>query len=183
MQVLRQDDLLPLVLQERGGERQPGIGGSIRPASAQLSLVRDDGTAAGLLNHAVGQPVHIEHLDPAAHGGIGDQQVKLGAERFGQVAVEGGHQYRLSRQSGEESRTVQHSHRLAGSRATRYLGRTGVARAVGDLALARVQERTPHGEGVGEDEVQFLLPGYEGDLAGSALHGRDQVTWIHLPGG
>ncbi len=183
VQILRQDDLLPLVLQERGGERQPGISGSLRPASAQLSLVRDDGTAAGLLDDAICQPVHIEHLDPAAHGGIGDQQVKLGAERFGQVAVESGHQHRLSRLPGHEGRTMQHGHRLAGAGASRYLGRTGIAGAVGDLALARMQEHTPHGEGVGEDEVQFLLPGYEGDLVGSALHGGNQVTRIHLSGG
>ena len=32
VQVLGQDDLLPLVLQERRGEGQPGVSGSLRPA-------------------------------------------------------------------------------------------------------------------------------------------------------
>jgi len=126
VQVLREDDLLPLVLQERGGEVQPGIGGGLRPARAQLPLVRNDGIASGLLDHAIGQPVHVEHLDPAAHSGVLDQQVQLSVERFGQVAVEGSHQHRLGRQAGEESCTVQHGHRLAGSRAARHLGRAGV---------------------------------------------------------
>ena len=38
------------------------------------------GIAAGLLDDAVGEPVNVEHLDPAAHVGVPDQQVKLGAE-------------------------------------------------------------------------------------------------------
>ena len=45
-----------------------------------------------------------------------------------------------------------------------------------------MQERTPRRERVGEDELQLLLPGHEGDLAGSPLHGGDQIAWIHLLG-
>ena len=47
VQVLGQDDLLPLVLQERGGEVKPARG-SLRPVVAQYPLVRDDGSTAGL---------------------------------------------------------------------------------------------------------------------------------------
>ena len=162
VQVLGQDDLLPLVLQERRGEVEAGVGGGLRPASSQLSLVGDGRRAAGLLDHAVGQPVHVEHLDPAAHGGIVDQQVELGAERFGQVAVERGQQDGAREPGlfgafGQEGRAVQHGHRLAGAGATGDLGRPGIAHAVGDLVLARMQERAPRGERVGQDQPQILL--------------------------
>ena len=75
---------------------------------------------------------------------------------------------------------MQHGHRLAGPGAAGDLGRAGVAGPVSDLALARVQERPPLRERVGQDELQFLLPGHEGDLAGGALHGGDQVVGVHL---
>ena len=127
VQVLGQDDLLPLVLQERRGEGQPGVGGSLRPEAAQYPLVRDDGSAAGLLDDAVGQPVNVEHLDPAAHVGVPDQQVKLGVEGFGQVAVEGGQQYLL----GIRSRLTQ----LAGSPRARLLR----------VASRRARLGKPHG--------------------------------------
>ena len=52
---------------------------------------------------------------------------------------------------------MQHGHRLAGAGATGDLGRPGVAHAVGDLVLARVQERAPRGERVGQDQAQLLL--------------------------
>jgi hypothetical protein len=83
VQVLGQDDLLPLVLQERRGEVEAGVRGGLRPADSQLSLVGEDRRAAGLLDHAIGQPVHVEHLDPVAYRGVGDQQVELGVERVG----------------------------------------------------------------------------------------------------
>ena len=79
-QVLGQDDLLPLVLQERRGEVEAGVRGGLRPANSQLPLVGEDRRAAGLLDHAIGQPVHVEHLDPVAYRGVGDQQVELGVE-------------------------------------------------------------------------------------------------------
>ena len=50
VEVLGQDHLLPLILQERRGEGQPRVGGSLRPEAAQYPLVRDDGTAARLLD-------------------------------------------------------------------------------------------------------------------------------------
>ena len=62
-----------------GVKVQPGGGGRLRPAGAQHPFVGDDGSAAGLLDDAVGQPVDVEHLDLAAHVGVADQQVKLGA--------------------------------------------------------------------------------------------------------
>ena len=43
-----------------------------------------------------------------------------------------------------------------------------------------MQERPPGGERVGEDALQLLLAGYEGDLAGGAFHGGHQVAWVHL---
>ena len=58
---------------------------------------------------------------------------------------------------GQDGRAVQHGHRLAGAGATGDLGRPGVAHAVGDLVLARVQERAPRGERVGQDQAQLLL--------------------------
>ena len=45
-----------------------------------------------------------------------------------------------------------------------------------------MQERAPRCERVGEDKLQLLLPGHEGDLAGSPLHSGDEITWIHLLG-
>ena len=59
--------------------------------------------------------------------------------------------------SARIGRAVQHGHRLAGAGAAGDLGRPGVAHAVGDLVLARVQERAPRGERVGQDQAQLLL--------------------------
>ena len=147
----------PLVLQERRGEGQPGLGGGLRPAGAQHPLVRDDRRAAGLLEDAVGQPVDVEDLDLPAHLEVTDQQVELGVQDVGQVAGEGGHQDVFGAR-GQESRPVQHGHRLAGPGAAGHLSRAGVAGLVGDLALARVQERAPRRERVSEDELQLLRP-------------------------
>ena len=97
VQILAQDDLLPFVLQEHGGERQPGVGCCLRPPRAQLPVIGDAGAAAGLLDDAVGQPVHVEDLDAAADGGILDEQGELGVESLGQVAGERGQQDRRSR--------------------------------------------------------------------------------------
>ena len=45
-----------------------------------------------------------------------------------------------------------------------------------------MQERAPRRERVGEDELQLLRSGDEGDRSGSALHGSDQIVRIHLLG-
>ena len=185
--VLGQEDLLPLVLAERRGKTQPGVRGGFGPPVQQHPLVRDDRSPAGLLDDAVGQPVDVEYLDLLAHLGVPDQQVELGAQRAGQVAVEGGDQHAPG-PFGQEGRPVQHRHRLAGAGAAGHLGRAGVAGPVGDLALVRVQERAPRRERVSQDELQILRSGHEGDLAGGALHGGHQVVRVHLvrrraPGG
>ena len=78
--------------------RNAGVKSS--PASAAASAHRARSTRSSAmtgvpracLDDAVGQPVHVEHLDPAAHVVVPDQQVKLGGQGVGQVAVEGGHQ-------------------------------------------------------------------------------------------
>ena len=120
--VLGQEDLLPLVLAERRGKAQPGVCGGFGPAVEQHPLVRDDRSAAGLLDDAVGQPVDVEHLDLLAHLGVPDQQVELGGQGVGQVAVEGGDQHAPG-PFGQEGRPVQHRHRLAGAGAAGHLGR------------------------------------------------------------
>ena len=66
-QVLGQDDLFPLVLEEGRGEIQPEGRRCLGPAGAQHPLIRDDRSAAGLLDDAVRQPVHVADLDLAAH--------------------------------------------------------------------------------------------------------------------
>ena len=180
-QILGQDDLFPLVLAERRGEGQPGLGGGLRPAGAQHPLVRDDGSAAGLLDDAVGQPVHVQHLDPAAHADVADQQVELGRQGVGQVSGEGGHQHRLGA-FGQESRTVQYGNRLAGAGAAGHLSRAGVACMVGDLALVRVQERAPRRERVSEDELQFLRQGLvHGHAAGQRVGIRSRCSPARKP--
>ena len=142
VQVLGQDDLLPLVLEERRGEGC-GCGGGFRPAGAEGPLVGDDGGAAGLLDDAVGEPVDVEDLDVLADPGVTDQQVELGLEGFGQVAGEGGDQDGRGGAFGQEGGAVQDGDRLAGAGAAGHLGGAGVAGVVGDLALVRVQEGAP----------------------------------------
>ena len=77
---------------------------------------------------------------------------------------------------------MQYGHRLAGAGAAGHLSRAGVTGLVGDVALARVQERAPRRERVSEDVPQLLRAGHEGDLAGSALHGGDQVVRVYVCG-
>ena len=175
-QVLGQDDLLPLVLAERRGEVEPGLRDGLGPAVAQHPLVRDDGRAAGLPDDAVGQPVHVEHLDLLAHVDVPDEQVELGGQGAGQVAVEGGEEdWRFGAFGvrgalggrgalGQQGRAVQHGHRLAGAGAAGHLRRAGVTGLVGDVALARVQERAPRRERVREDVPQLLRPVLPGGL-------------------
>ena len=83
MQVLGQDDLFPLVFEERGGEGEAVAGGGFGPAGAQGALVGDHGGAAGLLDDAVGQAVDVQDLDVLADTGVMDEEVELGLEGFG----------------------------------------------------------------------------------------------------
>ena len=162
-QALGQDDLLPLVPQERGSEGRAGGLGRLCPAGLLHPAVRDDRRAAGQLDHAVGQPVHVEHLDPVPHRQVLDQQVELGGQGHGQVAGEGGDQD-LRAALGQVGGTVQQGHGLARAGPPGHLSRAGVAGVVGDLALAGMQERAPRLERVGEDPLLLVRPGDVGDL-------------------
>ena len=99
-QILRQDDLIPLVLEKGRGEIQAERRRCLRPAGAQQPLVRDDRSAVGRHDDAVGQPVDVADLDLAADRGVADQQVKLGLQGVSQVAVEGRDQDRRRIRSG-----------------------------------------------------------------------------------
>ena len=81
MQVLGQDDLLPLVLEERWSEWCLGCG--FFPAGAEGALVGDDRGAAGLPDDAVGEAVDVQDLDLLADPGVLDEEAELGLEGFG----------------------------------------------------------------------------------------------------
>jgi hypothetical protein len=117
VQVLGQDDLFPLVLEERRGE---GCGcGGIRPAEAEGALVGDDGGAAGLPDDAVGEAIDVQDLDLLADPGVRDEEAELGLEGFGQVAGEGGDQDGRRGAFGQEGGAVQDGDRLARCRGRR----------------------------------------------------------------
>ena len=149
----------------------------------QRPLVGDGRGAPGLLDDAVGEPVHVEDLNTAADGGVLDEQGELRVEGLGQVPGVRGQQDRRSRVVWrgcrpwlaclfrQEGRAVQGGDGLSGSGAPGHLGWTGKGHFVCDLALAWMQERPPGSERVSEDPLQFLRAGYKGNLARGAFHG------------
>ena len=135
-QVLAENDLLPFVLEEHRGERQPGVGCCLRPPLVQRPLVGDGRGAPGLLDDAVGEPVHVEDLDTAADSGVLDEQGELRVQGLGQVPGVRGQQDRRSRLVcwgcrawlaclfRQEGRAVQGGDGLSGSGAPGHLGWT-----------------------------------------------------------
>ena len=110
-----------------------GLLGFVQPV-AQLSRGAH-GRADGQVDARARPDVLGGGMDPV-------EQVRRDVQVSGQ---DGAREPGLPGAFGQEGRAVQHGHRLAGAGATGDLGRPGVAHAVDDLVLARMQERAPRG--------------------------------------
>ncbi len=90
-QVLAEDDLLPFVHEETGGETaNPGVGCRRREAFSHGGSLGDPGAAVRLAVDAVGQLVDVDDLDTVSDALVSDQEGELGLEGVSQAVCECG---------------------------------------------------------------------------------------------